>query len=120
MSDRSPAPHGRERRRHPRLKVENLPLSLDGSGALRVRDLSRSGVCVFSEQPLRLMTHVRFQFRLPRQTGAEVAGTGVGVRCERISPALGHYEIAIFFQDFESGCESSLLGYLATQAQGAD
>ena len=118
MSERPSAPHGRERRRHPRLRVENLPLSLDGSGALRVRDLSRSGVCVFSEQPMRMMTHVRFHFSLPHATEAEIAGTGVVVRCERVSPAIGHYEVAIFFQDFESGCEKALMGYLADQAQG--
>jgi hypothetical protein len=119
MPERPSAPHGRERRRHPRLRIENLPLSLDGGGALRVRDLSRSGVCVFSDQPMRMMTHVRFHFRLPRKADAEVAGTGVVVRCERLSPALGHYEIAIFFQDFESGSEPLLLGYLAELAQGA-
>lgn len=119
MPERPSSPHGRERRRHPRLKVENLPLSLDGSGGLRVRDLSRSGVCVFSDKPLRMMTHVRFQFRLPRQPASEVAGSGVVVRCERLSPALGHYEIAIFFQDFDAGAESTLMAYLAAQAQGA-
>lgn len=119
MPERPSSSHGRERRRHPRLRIENLPLSLDGGGALRVRDLSRSGVCVFSDQPMRMMTHVRFQFRLPGQADAEVAGNGVVVRCERLSPTLGHYEIAIFFQEFDSGCEPRLLGYLAELAQSA-
>lgn len=113
MSEKPPRPGGRERRRHPRLAVADLPLALDGRGALRVRDLSRSGVCVFAEQPLRMMTHVRFE--LPLAGGEPVTGSGVVVRCERISPALGHYEIAIFFQDLGPGGEARLTEYLAAR-----
>lgn len=113
MSERPSLPSGRERRRHPRTQVRDLPLTLDGGEALRVRDLSRSGVCVFAAQPLRMMTHVRF--RLPLG-GAEIAGSGVVVRCERLSPALGHYEIAIFFQDLDPGAAAALGDYLARSA----
>lgn len=117
MTDRPHQPHGRERRRHPRLRVQDLPLTLDGGKALRVRDLSRSGVCVFAESPVRMMTHVRFRFELPG--AADVTGSGVVVRCERLSPALGHYEVAIFFQELDAGCEAVLRGYLETLAERA-
>lgn len=112
----TPNPHqGRERRRHPRHLVANLPLSLEGGQALRVRDLSRAGVCVFAEEALRMMTHVRFRFDLGAAAG-EVTGEGVVVRCERLSPALGHFEIAIYFQQLDPGAESRLEGFLARQA----
>ena len=116
MPERPTSPEGRERRRHPRTRVPNLPLTLDDGESLRVRDVSRSGVCVFAEQPLRMMTHVRFRFRLPRQPETEVSGSGVVVRCERISPVLGHYEVAIFFQEFDPGSEMRLQGYLLALA----
>lgn len=109
----SPNPRqGRERRRHPRHQVSDLPLSLEGGQALRVRDLSRSGVCVFAEEPLRMMTHVRFRFDLGKDAG-EVTGEGVVVRCERLSPALGHFEVAIFFQQLDAGAEPRLERFLA-------
>lgn len=114
----SPNPHaGRERRRHPRHQVANLPLSLEGGQALRVRDLSRAGVCVFADEPLRMMTHVRFRFELGAAAG-EVSGEGVVVRCERLSPALGHFEIAIYFQQLDAGSEPRLERFLAQQPVG--
>lgn len=111
-------PHsGRDRRRHPRHQVANLPVTLEGGPALRVRDLSRAGVCVFAETPLRMMTHVRFRFALGEGAG-EVSGEGVVVRCERLSPALGHFEIAIYFQQLDPGAEPRLERFLARQASG--
>lgn len=117
MPDPQKPPQGRERRRHPRLQVRDLPLSLEGGRPLRVRDLSRAGVCVFADEPLRIMTHVRFRFALGGEAPGEVAGEGVVVRCERLSPALGHFEIAIFFQQLDAGCQPVLDRFLA--AQGA-
>lgn len=117
MPDPQNPPQGRERRQHPRLRVRDLPLSLEGGRPLRVRDLSRAGVCVFAEEPLRMMTHVRFRFALGGDAPGEVTGEGVVVRCERLSPALGHFEVAIFFQALDSGCQAVLDRFLA--AQGA-
>ena len=117
MPEKQPPPFGRERRRHPRSRVRDLPLRLDrGEKPLRVRDLSRSGVCVFAEEPVRIMTHVRFRFEIGDGPAArEVTGEGVVVRCERLSPALGHYEVAIYFQQLDAGCEEQLVSYLASQ-----
>lgn len=103
-----------ERRRHPRTSIQDLPITLDGDTPLRVRDLSQSGACFFSETPLRMMTHVRFSFDFPLTDGtnAHAEGEGVVVRCERISPALGHYEVALFFQDLYPGSDRAIRDYL--------
>ncbi|MGB0953684.1 MAG: PilZ domain-containing protein [Planctomycetota bacterium] len=108
----------RERRRHPRTTIQDLPIVLDGDTPLRVRDLSQSGACFFSETPLRMMTHVRFSFDFPLPTGdiAKAEGEGVVVRCERLSPALGHYEVALFFQDLYPGSERAIRDFLSAQA----
>jgi len=110
--------HDRERRRHPRTTIQDLPIVLDGVTPLSVRDLSQSGACFFSETPLRMMTHVRFSFDFPLPTGetAKAEGEGVVVRCERLSPALGHYEVALFFQDLYPGSERAIRDFLAAQA----
>jgi hypothetical protein len=112
MNEAQNPPHGRERRRHPRLQVRDLPLSLDDGRALRVRDLSRAGVCIFSEEPIRPMTQVRFRFQLAASAPQEIRGEGVVVRCERLSPAIGHFEVAIFFQELDAGCQERLDRYL--------
>jgi hypothetical protein len=108
----------RERRRHRRLSVRDLPIVLDGDTPLRVRDLSQSGACFFSETPLRMMTHVRFafNFQLPDGQTVKAEGEGVVVRCERLSPALGHYEVALFFQDLYPGSSDAIRTYLERQA----
>ena len=81
--------------------------------AVEWRDLSLSGACFFSESPVRVMTHVRFAFELPGDR-PPIEGEGVVVRCERISPAVGHYEVAIFFQDLPAEAAARLEEYLAT------
>ena len=67
---------------------------------MRVRDLSESGLAFFSEEPVPIMTKVGFRLELTQGTEAmEARGDGVVVRCERLSSSLGHYEVAVFFQD---------------------
>lgn len=107
-------PYEKERRRHPRYAVEDLPVLVGGEESeLRVRDLSCSGACFFSETPIRVMTHVRFRFALPGEAqGRSIGGEGVVVRCERISPAVGHYEVALFFQDLPADERKLLESYL--------
>lgn len=104
----------KERRRHRRHQVQDLPILLDGDTPLRVRDLSQSGACFFSETPIRMMTHVKFAFDFPTKDGksATATGEGVVVRCERLSPALGHYEVALFFQELFPGSADAIAEYL--------
>lgn len=108
-------PLEKERRAHPRAKAPELPLTLIGTDqVLRVRDISQSGVAFYSESPVPLMTRVQFQIALPDADGEEkvVSGEGAVVRCERLSPALGHYEIAVFFQHLERGSLDFLKTYM--------
>ncbi|NQU48445.1 MAG: PilZ domain-containing protein [Planctomycetes bacterium] len=109
-------PLEKERRAHPRANAPEIPLTLIGSDeVLRVRDISQSGVAFYSESPVPLMTRVQFQIQLPdsaRDTEQTVVGEGAVVRCERLSPALGHYEIAVFFQHLEKGCLDHLQDYM--------
>jgi hypothetical protein len=105
---------GQERRKHPRKAVSDLPIIVDGDTPLRVRDLSQSGACFFSDTPLRMMTHVKFSFEFEDIAGdtIKLAGEGVVVRCERISPTIGHYEVAIFFQSLNEGGSTAIRQYL--------
>ena len=100
----SRAPTGRERRQHPRAEVEwpvDLLLS-DGPCKARLRDVSRSGVCFFVDRPIGMMTLLQLELELPAAPGAQahtVKGAGAVVRCERISPGVEHYEVAVFLHD---------------------
>jgi len=60
------------------------------------------------------MTRVQFEIELPNADGEgpKVSGEGAVVRCERLSPALGHYEIAVFFQHLDRGCADALQAFL--------
>jgi len=93
---------GRERRRWPRAKAD-WPISLDlpeGRYEARVRDISEAGVCFFLDRPLGLMTQLAVDLELPSDKQAvAIQGTGIVVRCETISKALEHYEIAVFMPE---------------------
>lgn len=100
---------GRERRRWPRAKAD-WPISLDlpeGRYEARVRDISESGVCFFLDRPLGLMTQLAIDLEFPSdKRPVALKGTGIVVRCETISKALEHYEIAVFMPeltDIEKG-----------------
>lgn len=104
-----------ERRAHPRVAAPELPLILAGSASpLRVRDISQSGVAFFADSPVALMTRVKFEIELPAEDGesAQVSGEGAVVRCERLSPSLGHYEVAVFFQHLGGNSLRDLKDYL--------
>jgi hypothetical protein len=105
-----------ERRLHPRVGAPDLPLHLgDDSNALfRVRDVSQSGAAFFAEEPIPVMTKVRFSFALPTADGQEslIQGEGAVVRCARLAPAIGHYEVAIFFQDLAPDCQEAIEAFI--------
>ncbi|MFT7517511.1 MAG: hypothetical protein ACI84O_001303 [Myxococcota bacterium] len=108
-----------ERRKHQRKAVGDLPIIVNGDIPLRVRDLSQSGACFFSETPLRMMTHVKFSFEFKNSDDEPVilSGEGVVVRCERIAPSLGHYEVAIFFQSLDEGGSKAITQYLVDKQE---
>ena len=94
-------PSGRERRKHPRAEAPwSVTLALDdGPHVARLRDISRAGLCFFLDRPIPPMTLLGVAFDLP---GARsVRGRGAVVRCERISPGVEHYEVAVFLHELD-------------------
>ena len=100
-SHRVPSPReGDERRHHPRVTVD-WPLTIaldDGVHEARLRDVSRSGVSFYIDRRIQEMTLLRLELELPG-SGARVSGTGVVVRCRPLSPALEHFEVAVFLNE---------------------
>ncbi len=97
---------GRERRQHPRAAAD-WPLEIaltsgprPGLVQARVRDVSRAGVSFYVDRPLAMMTMLELSLELPTAQGRrKVRGKGAVVRCERISAAVEHYEVAVFLHE---------------------
>jgi hypothetical protein len=90
---------GQERRRWLRAACD-MPVTLNLGGTrceARLRDLSRNGACFFLDRPVPMMTQLELSLDLRLPTGMRrIRGAGAVVRCERISKALDHYEIALY------------------------
>ena len=110
LSHRVPHPReGDERRHHPRAAVD-WPLSIaleDGTHEARLRDVSRSGVSFYIDQRIQEMTLLRLELELP-DSGERVSGTGVVVRCRPLSPALEHFEVAVFLNEMSEADRTAL------------
>ena len=83
--------------------------------------MSASGLCFFLDRAIPEMTVLALRFELPRAEGGDGTGTllecnGAVVRCERISPTLDHYEVAVFFHDVSDTLRRALEAYVATPA----
>jgi hypothetical protein len=109
-AQRAPTPReGDERRHHPRASVD-WPLAIaldDGVHEARLRDVSRSGVSFYLDRRVPEMTLLRIELELP-DGGERVAGTGVVVRCRPLSPALEHFEVAVFLNEMSEQDRRSL------------
>lgn len=115
---------GRERRRHERAGGQ-WPVTIeleDGPHQARIRDISRGGLCFFLDRPLEEMTLLRVEFDLPEEdqpqgavarTRRRLSGTGAVVRCERISVALDHYEIAVFLTEMADSDREEIEAYVS-------
>jgi hypothetical protein len=109
---------GRERRQHPRAEASwSVTLTLDdGPHTARLRDVSRAGVCFFLDRPIAPMTLLALALELPGPEGPRrMRGNGAVVRCERISPGVEHYEIAVFLHDVAES-DRELIDELVRQA----
>jgi hypothetical protein len=125
---------GRERRRSPRAKADwtaEIALADGGLARARVRDVSSAGVCFFVDRALPLMSVLGIALALPEPArvpqgpetsrskpapatsgGGLVRARGAVVRCERISPLLEHYEVAVFLHDISEGDRARLARYV--------
>ncbi len=102
---------GGERRQHPRAEADwSVTVTLaDGPHAARLRDVSRAGLCFFLDRPIAPMTLLAFALELPGSGRPRaVCGGGAVVRCERISPGVEHYEIAVFLHDISESDRAAL------------
>ena len=109
-------PAGRERRQYVRARAE-WPITIeleDGPHEARIRDISQAGVCFFIDRPIPEMTALRVELDVPGSCGTRrIRGAGAVVRCERISPPLEHYEIAVFITELASPDREWIAAYVA-------
>ena len=101
-----PSRSGRERRQHPRAEAA-WPLEIrlaDGPHGARLRDVSRAGVCFFLDRAIPPMTVLDLALEVALDgRKRKIAGRGAVVRCERISPSVEHYEVAVFLHEMTEG-----------------
>lgn len=88
---------------------------------VRLRDLSVSGLCFFSEEPLTEMTVLQIVLELPGPNGKtdRIEAGGAVVRCQPISPRVEHYEVAVFFHDISGTSRERLQGFVAASTEEA-
>jgi hypothetical protein len=92
-----------ERRREPRVAVQ-LPLRFTFAGKTidtRIRDLSNSGICFHTPQPLPIMSRMQMTLQLPEGgRSMPITIVGVVVRCSEIrGRGKRPFDAAIFFED---------------------
>jgi hypothetical protein len=83
----------------------------------RLRDVSAAGLCFYLDRPIAEMTVLAVAFALPGDP-RPVQCRGAVVRCARISPALEHYEVAIFLHEI-SAEDRARVGAFAERAGGS-
>ncbi|MFT5048948.1 MAG: hypothetical protein ACI8QZ_000335 [Chlamydiales bacterium] len=114
---------GDDRRRWQRARAE-WPITVqlaDGPHEARIRDVSQAGVCFFLDRPLPEMTMLSIQFELPVEGGRRrVRGSGAVVRCEKISAAIDHYEIAVYLQDMAEPDRATIASYVGEPTDSPD
>jgi len=111
--------NGAERRAQPRAQAD-WPITIalsEGYFQARLRDVSSSGVCFHMDRAVPEMTVLRMQLELPGTQGSRrVDGTGVVVRCQRVAPAMEHFEVAVFFNELGEEDRAALRAYVSPEA----
>ena len=79
--------------------------------------MSESGVAFFAEASIPLMTLVEFTLEIPTPEGLshQIRGQGAVVRCEPLAPSVGHFEVALFFQDLEGDASRWIRDFVASK-----
>ncbi len=106
---------GAERRKHPRIPSDiTIEVALDDGGhEARLRDVSESGLCFFLDRSIEEMTILEVAFDVPSDAGFHrVQTTGVVVRSRKISPAVDHYEVALFFNGLDESARIALRAFV--------
>jgi hypothetical protein len=108
---------GAERRKHHRIPSDiTIQVALDDGGhRARLRDVSESGLCFFLDRAIDEMTILEVAFDLPSEEGIhKVETTGVVVRSRKISPAVDHYEVALFFNGLDDSARTALRAFVGS------
>lgn len=111
-----PETGGRERRAHPRAEADwNVTLKLeDGEHHARLRDVSRNGVCLFIDRPVREMSLLGISLEWAGPQGPRaLTAHGAVVRCEQIAGGVEHYEVAVFLHEMDDRDRECLDEYVA-------
>ena len=117
------AKSGAERRRWPR-KDCDWPVTVTIGGVAceaKLRDVSRAGLCFYVERPIPLMTVLALALDLPgRGKPHKLRANGAVVRCAKISPAVQHYEVAVFLHDISESDRAALDLHVGVHASDRD
>lgn len=106
---------GAERRKHRRVPSDlTIDVALDdGPHQARLRDISESGLAFFLDRHIDEMTILEVSFDLPAGDSMRgVRTTGVVVRSRKISPAVDHFEVALFFNGLDESSREALRGFI--------
>ncbi|HVS11889.1 MAG TPA: PilZ domain-containing protein [Planctomycetota bacterium] len=118
-----PSRSGRERRQYPRAEAA-WPLEIrlaDGPHGARLRDVSRAGVCFFLDRAIPPMTVLDLALEVALDGRAQrIAGRGAVVRCERISPSVEHYEVAVFLHEMTESARALLDRFVMSARPAAE
>lgn len=109
-----PAVHltGQERRRSPRATAD-WPLTLllpEGPVPARMRDVSAAGVSFFLDRAVPEMTVLGVELVFGAK---KIRARGAVVRCERLSPHIEHYEVALFLHEISETDRKRINEYVA-------
>ena len=112
-----------ERRRAPRIKIEELSLKLhagDFDTVTHTLNISSSGLYCKVDRELPLMSRVKLMLMIPGQSnnnaeskGIEVEGVVVRAHPVIIDGKVQHYDVAIFFDSIEPKIRELITGYIA-------
>jgi hypothetical protein len=101
-----------DRRRSARAAVD-WPVDVElESGRVRgrLRDVSSSGLCLFVDRPIPEMSVLALNIQFGSRP---LLARGAVVRCQRVSPGLEHYEVAIFFHEIAPADRLSIERHVA-------
>jgi hypothetical protein len=106
----------KERRLHPRYRVDT-PIEIGGrEGPALLRDLSMSGLSCVSPIPFEDMTILEVTMQLPSPDGAvPFQAGGAVVRCEGTEE--GQHVVAVFFTQMDAENSRVLSSFLEQQAR---
>ena len=111
-----------ERRRAPRIKIEELSLKLragDFDAVTHTLNLSASGLYCKVDRELPLMSRIKLMLMIPgaskdtESKKLEVEGVVVRAHPVIIDGKVKHYDVAIFFDNIEPKAKELITGYIA-------